>query len=67
VTSVPVTTVTPVQQNVSQQAPSGRARSEEPETEPHFSGADSSDDLFRTSGVPTNQLDTPSIHRKKRA
>jgi cell division protein FtsZ len=65
VTSVPVSTVTPVQQNIPPQA-AGKIRTEEVESESSFSGTDPSEDLFRTSGVPTNQLDTPSIHRKKR-
>jgi cell division protein FtsZ len=36
------------------------------EADVRLSGLDSSDDLFRTSGVPTNQLDIPAYLRKKK-
>lgn len=51
--------------NVSSPASTLKARPELGESEVKLAGADQ-EDLFRTSGVPTNQLDVPSFLRKKR-
>jgi cell division protein FtsZ len=67
VSSAPVTTSSPPQQSgaMHPQAQT-RARQDMGETDVKLAGADP-EDLFRTSGVPTDQLDIPSYLRKKRA
>lgn len=52
--------------NASSPASTLKTRPELGESEVKLAGADQ-EDLFRTSGVPTNQLDVPSFLRKKRS
>jgi hypothetical protein len=66
VSSAPVISTPPPQQSIPATSPAAqRPRQDMGETDVRLAGSES-EDLFRSSGVPVNQLDIPAYLRKKK-